>query len=85
MTTSDAGATAAPQWPPRRPQLLRDYDHARDFRRHAAQLARAGWHPAVVDLRPPSPVFRALNQLSLGLLAHLTGGGEAVHVTYTTR
>ena len=75
---------AVPHWPPHRPQLLRDYDRTRDFRRHAAQLARAGWHPAVVDLRPPSPIFRALNVLSLGLLAHVTGDSQPVRVTYTT-
>ena len=80
----NAGVSVSAQWPPQKPQLLRDYGRERDFRRHAAQLARTGWQPILVDVQQRTPLFRVLNVLSLGMLALLTGGGPALRVTYST-
>ena len=77
-----AGATV---WPPVGPQLLRAYGRASEFRRHAAQLASAGWVPMEVTTRQAPLVLRALNVASLGLLSLLTPLEPSLHVTYAPR
>ena len=76
---------AAAVWPPARPQMLREYARAREFRRHAAQLARSGWHPIAVRTSAAPFALRALNVLSLGLLSLFACVEPAVFVTYSTR
>ena len=71
-------------WPPARPQLLREYTRASDFHRHAAHLAGSGWHPIVVTAHQPPLALRALNALSLGVVALLGGLEPVLHVTYST-
>ena len=71
-------------WPPARPQLLREYARARDFHRHALQLAGRGWYPENVTRRP-SALTRTIDSLTLGLFSLLTRAEPTLVVTYAPR
>src|SRR5688572_22526032 len=76
---------AAVQWPPARPQLLREYARADAFHRHAAQLARSGWVPMTVQTSGSPRLHRVLNALTLGLYGLVTRVEPTLLVTYSTQ
>jgi hypothetical protein len=64
--------------------MLREYARAREFHRHAAQLARSGWHPIAVKTSTAPFIFRVLNALSLGLFSLIAPVEPVLLVTYST-
>ena len=84
-SASPASPAAAAQWPPARPQLLREYARADAFHRHAAQLARSGWVPVTVRTSESPRLHRALNALTLGLFGLVTRVEPPLLVTYSTQ